>query len=193
LQQARDLASQNAERLYPAAERGQKIVFCEPSCLSALREDGPSLLRGEEQRRALTVARACMSLEEFLEMEISGGRARVDFAEGPPVVLLHGHCHQKAMGLLPVSKALMARIPGAQVVDPDAGCCGMAGGFGYSREHFEVSRTIAERKLMPAVRNRAAGTVVAASGFSCRHQIKDFTGEQAVHPAMLLRSLLHAG
>jgi Fe-S oxidoreductase len=113
--------------------------------------------------------------------------------EGPPEILLHGHCHQKSMGLLAPAKALLAKIPGTTVVDLDAGCCGMAGSFGYSHEHFEVSRAIGERKLLPAVRNKKAGTVVVAAGTSCRHQVKDFTGEDAVHPAMLLRSLLIDG
>jgi len=72
-----------------------------------------------------------------------------------------------------------------------SGCCGMAGSFGYSHEHFEVSRAIGERKLLPAVRARKAGAVVVAAGTSCRHQVKDFTGEDAVHPAMLLKSLLN--
>jgi Fe-S oxidoreductase len=94
------------------------------------------------------------------------------------------------MGLLLPAKDLLSRIKGTGVVDPDAGCCGMAGSFGYSRDHFEVSRAIAERRLVPAVRKRKPGTAVVASGFSCRHQIKDFTGETALHPAILLRSLL---
>ena len=102
------------------------------------------------------------------------------------------HCHQKSMGLLPVAKALLARLPGATIVDPDAGCCGMAGSFGYSREHFDVSRQIGERRLFPAVRNSAPGTAVVASGFSCRHQIQDFTQTTAMHPASLLQSRLVA-
>ena len=94
------------------------------------------------------------------------------------------------MGLLAPAKSLLAAIPGAVVVDLDAGCCGMAGSFGYAAAHFDVSRAIGERKLLPAVRNRKPGTVVVAAGTSCRHQVKDFTGERAVHPAVLLRSLL---
>ena len=190
LSRARERARENAQRLYAAAERGQKIVFFEPSCLSAVREDAPSLLRGDEQRRAAVVAKASMLFEEFLEEEIVSSRVRLKLSSGPPAILLHGHCHQKSMGLLPPAKELLSRIEGSAVIDPDAGCCGMAGSFGYSRDHFEVSRTIAERRLMPAVRGREPGTAIVASGFSCRHQIKDFTGETAVHPAVLLRSLL---
>ena len=85
---------------------------------------------------------------------------------------------------------LLEKIPGAEIVDPDAGCCGMAGSFGYSKDHYEVSRGIGERKLLPRVREKDASTVVVAAGTSCRHQILDFTGERALHPAMLVRSLL---
>jgi Fe-S oxidoreductase len=184
LAKAREQAARNTETLIGDVERGRKIAFCEPSCLSAVREDAPSLLRGDAQRKAQRVAEACLLFDQLAE------KVALNLKPGPNRILLHGHCHQKAMGLLPVSKALLARIPGTTVVDPDAGCCGMAGSFGYSKDHFDISRAIGERKLFPAVRSTGAGTVVVASGFSCRHQIHDFTGEEAVHPAVLLRSLL---
>ena len=190
LDKATQRAGENVAKLYDQAQSGKKFIFCEPSCLSAMREDVPSLLRGDEQRKAETIARNCVSFEEFVESEIAAGRLQLGFTEAPGPILLHGHCHQKSMGLLPPAKALMARIPGANVIDPDAGCCGMAGSFGYSRDHFEVSRQIGERRLMPAVRNSAPGTSVVASGFSCRHQISDFTGAKAMHPAVFLQSRL---
>jgi Fe-S oxidoreductase len=108
----------------------------------------------------------------------------------PRRILLHAHCHQKALvGTAPALR-LLARIPGSEVVDLDAGCCGMAGSFGYEREHYEISRTVGERKLFPAVRTRSDGTIVVASGFSCRHQLQHFTGATAFHPAVLLHDLL---
>lgn len=182
LAEARKTIQQNTDLLYPIAQRGQKLIFCEPSCLSAVREDAPSLLRGEDQRRAQVVAEAAVLFEEFaaaLDLKIPAGSRRV---------LLHGHCHQKAMGLLAPAKALLGKV--ATVTDPDAGCCGMAGSFGYTADHFEVSRQIAERRLIPAVRNREPETVILASGMSCRHQIQDFAGETALHPAVYLQSLL---
>jgi Fe-S oxidoreductase len=190
LARAREQARRNTERLYQAAERGCKFIFCEPSCLSAMREDAPSLLRGEEQRKARVVGQSCLLFEEFLGSELDAGRLAVDLAPGPARILMHAHCHQKAMGLLPITRALLSRIPGVNVTDPDAGCCGMAGSFGYGRDHFEISRQIGERRLFPAIRQRELGTVIVASGVSCRHQIKDFTGETAIHPAMLLQLLL---
>jgi FAD/FMN-containing dehydrogenase/Fe-S oxidoreductase len=186
LGEARTLAARNADALFPHAAAGRKIVFCEPSCLSALREDAPSLLRGDARRKAEAVASACVLFEEFVQTAVKS----LPLRPGPPEILLHGHCHQKSMGLLAPARSLLARIPGAVVVDLDAGCCGMAGSFGYAAAHFEVSRAIGERKLLPAVRNRKPGTVVVAAGTSCRHQVRDFTGERAVHPAVLIRSLL---
>jgi Fe-S oxidoreductase len=85
---------------------------------------------------------------------------------------------------------LLRRIPGAEVIDLDAGCCGMAGSFGYEKEHYELSRLIGEQRLFPAIRQADADTVIVASGFSCRQQIQHFTARIALHPAQLLRSLL---
>jgi Fe-S oxidoreductase len=192
LREAREHAARNAAALYAAAEAGRPIVFCEPSCLSAVREDAPALLRGEDRRRAAVVAGASFLFEEFTACEIESGRRRLDLTNGPPKILLHGHCHQKAMGLLPPAKALLARVPGTSVIDADAGCCGMAGSFGYAREHYEVSKLIGERRLFPQVRGKDAQTVVVAAGTSCRQQIRDFTGEDALHPAQLLQSLLRS-
>ena len=187
---ARRQAARSTDRLYPLAESGLPIVFLEPSCLSAIREDVPSLLRGDAQRRARGVADRAMLFEEFLEHQCGSARARLHLLSGPSRILLHGHCHQKAMGRLAPASALLARIPGSTLVDLDAGCCGMAGSFGYLRDHFDVSRAIGERRLLPAARSLGPGSVLVASGTSCRHQIADFTGTRALHPAELLRSLV---
>jgi FAD/FMN-containing dehydrogenase/Fe-S oxidoreductase len=189
LDDARTLARANADRLYDSAAAGRPIVFCEPSCLSAVREDAPALLRGDARRKAQVVAGASVLFEEY----VAGLADALPLAAGPSRVLLHGHCHQRSMGLVTPSRALLSRIPGATVVDAEAGCCGMAGSFGYGRDHYEVSRAIGERRLFPAVRGRDSHTVVVAAGTSCRHQIHDFTGAEAVHPAVLLQSLLAEG
>src|SRR5262249_4581645 len=102
----------------------------------------------------------------------------------------HGHCHQKSLGLLGASTVLLSKIPGAQVVDLDAGCCGMAGSFGYTKEHYDVSVAIANRKLIPAVEEMKPCEVLVAPGTSCRHQVHDLAAKEAVHPAVLIRSLL---
>ena len=189
LDDARLLAKANAERLHDDAQAGRPLVFCEPSCLSAVREDAPALLRGEARRKAQVVAGASVLFEEY----VAGVGTSLPLAAGPGRVLLHGHCHQRSMGLVAPATSLLSRIPGVTVADTEAGCCGMAGSFGYGRDHYDVSKAIGERRLFPTVRNRAAGTVVVAAGTSCRHQIHDFTGVEAVHPAVLLRSLLPEG
>jgi FAD/FMN-containing dehydrogenase/Fe-S oxidoreductase len=190
LREARRQAAANVHALYDLAERGTAIVFVEPSCLSAVREDAPGLLRGELQRRARVVAKASVLFEEYLERELAGGRARLALKEGPAKVQLHPHCHQRSMGLAAPAKALLSRIPGAQVTDLEAGCCGMAGSFGYTRDHYDVSQAIAERKLLPAARALDGRSTLVAGGTSCRHQVAHFAGVRAVHPAVLLRSLL---
>jgi FAD/FMN-containing dehydrogenase/Fe-S oxidoreductase len=185
LASAREMAARNADTLFADAEAGRPLVFCEPSCLSAVREDAPALLRGEARRKAEVVAKASVLFEELL-----AARPQLNLKPGPKTILLHGHCHQKSMALLAPAKALLARIPQTTVVDLDAGCCGMAGSFGYAREHYDVSRAIGERRLFPAVRQKPEGAVVVAAGTSCRHQIADFTSESAVHPAVLLSGLI---
>lgn len=190
LKNARDLAERNTRYLLAAVRAGQKLIFCEPSCLSAVREDAPGLLRGELRAQAEEVAAACYLFEDHLERELAAGRATLALKPGPAEILLHGHCHQKAMGLLESAKALLARIPGSSILDPDGGCCGMAGSFGYAQEKYEVSKKIANRKLIPAIRGLKSGTPVAAAGFSCRHQVQDFSDASPIHPAVLLESLL---
>ena len=104
---------------------------------------------------------------------------------------MQAHCHQRSLvGTGPMLKLLRC-IPGADVIDLDAGCCGMAGSFGYEAEHYEISRLVGEQRLLPAVRQAGPDTVVVAPGFSCRLQIQHFTGQEAVHPAELLRSCLY--
>ncbi len=190
LSEARRQAAANVHALFEAADAGRAIVFMEPSCLSAVREDAPDLLRGELQKRARVVARQSVLFEEYLERECAAGRATLKLKTGPANIHLHPHCHQRSMGLAAPAKALLSRVPGAAVTDLDAGCCGMAGSFGYTRDHYEVSRAIGERKLLPVARSLDAQSVLVAAGTSCRHQVHDLAGATAVHPAVLLRSLL---
>jgi Fe-S oxidoreductase len=190
LDAARELAARNVDALYDAAARGQKILFLEPSCLSAVREDSPDLLRGEAQRRAKVVGQACVLFEDYLERELAAGTLSLDLKAGPSSVVLHGHCHQKSMGLVPPARALLSRIPSCTVVDLDSGCCGMAGSFGYSKDHYDVSKQIGERRLLPAARALKNGEVLVAAGTSCRHQVAHFAGVHPQHPAVLLRSLI---
>ena len=184
LAEARAQAGQVVEALFPIAERGEKILFCEPSCLSVFKDDAASLLRGEQRNRAQTVANACMLFDEF------AAKLDLPLGPGPSRILVHGHCHQKSLGLLPATMSLLNRIPSAKVIDLDAGCCGMAGSFGYYKEHYEISEVIANRRLLAEVRKMEPGDVLVAPGTSCRHQVTELNGGKAQHPAVLIRDLL---
>jgi Fe-S oxidoreductase len=190
LTQAVDHARQNVEALYPAAAAGMPIFACEPSCLLTIKDDYPALLRGDLRRRAEQVAAACVTFEELFEQVLAHPAAALGFQPRPGTILVQSHCHQRSLiGMSPLLRLLL-RVPGADIVDLDAGCCGMAGSFGYEREHYEVSRQVGEQLLFPAVRRAAAGTTVVAPGLSCRLQIEHFTGRTAVHPVELLHALL---
>jgi FAD/FMN-containing dehydrogenase/Fe-S oxidoreductase len=192
LDEAARQAAAVTQTLLPLAERGIPIVFCEPSCYSAVRDDHPHLLRGQMQQQAQTVAKACLTFEEWAEAALrtrASHEAAPLFRAGPSKVVLHGHCHQKSLvGLEPATR-LLSHIPQCEVVALDTSCCGMAGSFGYEQEHYEVSRACGEDKLFPAVRAINADTVTVAPGFSCRHQIAHFTGIEPETPMTLLERL----
>ena len=169
-------------RLVEPAARGVPIVGVEPSCLLTLRDEYLALLPGDAAAQA--VAAAARLPEELLVEAIADGRismpARNQFSGRR--ILFHGHCHQKALAGTAATAALLRSIPGAEVIELDAGCCGMAGSFGYEAEHYELSMKIGELRLFPAVRAEPEQTVIAATGVSCRQQIRHGTGRPALHP-----------
>ena len=188
LDQARGMAEAMVGRLAPEAERGVPIVGCEPSCLLTLREEHLSLL--PDDPRAQVVADQTRLVEELLVEAIDDGALALDpgsAVSGRPIVF-HGHCHQKALAGTAATVALLERIPGAQVTELDAGCCGMAGSFGFETEHYDLSMQIGESRLFPALREAAPGTLVSATGVSCRQQIGHGVGQRAWHPVELVRA-----
>lgn len=189
LDKASALARQNVDALFEWARRGVRITACEPSCLLTIRDDYPALVRGERHRRAEAVAAACRTIEEVLA-PIVDGRILSTAPALPRRILAHAHCHQRSLVGPGALLASLRAIPGAEVVDLDAGCCGMAGSFGYEAEHYEVSRLVGETSLLPAARRAGPDDVLVAPGFSCRLQVRHFTGREAVHPVTLLRSCL---
>jgi FAD/FMN-containing dehydrogenase/Fe-S oxidoreductase len=182
-------ARHNVERLYPWVAEDRPIVACEPSCVLTIKDDYPALLRGAERKRAEAVAASCRTLEELLEEQWAARASSVRFRPAAGPILVQGHCHQRSLVGMGPTLRLLGRVPNATVTDLDAGCCGMAGSFGYEKEHYEVSRLVGETRLFPALR-AAPEAIVAAAGFSCRLQIEHFTGRIAVHPATLLAQLL---
>lgn len=179
---ARRHAMDNVNRLRRFVADEIPIVGLEPSCMSALRDDYFSLIDDPD---LLPLSKLCMTFEEFLQDK------ELPLTEGAPPLLLHDHCHQKALVGNGPSLALLAKLPGAEVVECDSGCCGMAGSFGYEKEHYELSKAMAFRKLIPAAvsTHRRGGRVVAA-GISCRQQIRSFTDRVALHPAEVLAAHL---
>ncbi len=181
LTEARDHAAWNVERLHRYAKSGIAIVGLEPSCLLTLRDEYVDLLRTDEAR---TVAARSLLIEEFLERERGRGLT-LPFQANGRKALLHGHCHQKALvGTAPTVAAL--RWAGFDVTEVDSGCCGMAGSFGFEREHYDVSVWLGNRRLAPAVRAADPDVEVVAPGISCRQQIEHLAGRRARHPAEVL-------
>jgi FAD/FMN-containing dehydrogenase/Fe-S oxidoreductase len=188
LDQARGMAEAMVGRLAPDAARGVPIVGCEPSCLLTLREEHLSLL--PDDPRAQVVADQTRLVEELLVEAIDDGGLALgagSAVSGRPIVF-HGHCHQKALAGTAATVALLERIPGAQVTELDAGCCGMAGSFGFEAEHYDLSMQIGESRLFPALRGVAPGTLVSATGVSCRQQIGHGVGQRAWHPVELVKA-----
>ncbi|HEV3136476.1 MAG TPA: FAD-linked oxidase C-terminal domain-containing protein, partial [Pirellulales bacterium] len=176
LADGQELARTNVERLLPWAKRGVPIVGCEPSCLLMLVDEYPDLVPGD-------AARAVAAQAALVDTHLVQAKVQLRLRSHPQKILLHGHCHQKALVGAQDTQAALAMIPGAEVQLVDSGCCGMAGSFGY--EHYEISMAIGERVLFKAVRN-AADALVIAPGFSCRHQIQHGTGRIAHHPLALI-------
>jgi len=187
VEEARLEARRVMAALAPALATGTPIVGLEPSCLLALRDEFYSLGLGPEVGQ---LSKQAFLFEEFLMREgnkglklalkpIPGGRA-----------LVHGHCHQKAFGAMKSVKKVLGWIPDFEFEIIDASCCGMSGSFGLEAEHHDASLAMAELALLPAVRAASADTVIVADGFSCRHQISDGSGRQAVHVAVLLERAL---
>ena len=178
-----DDATAKAEALSARLEGTATITGVEPSCLLTLREEHVALIgdRGIAQRTRL--------VEELLVEAIDDGALTLR-DDGPRRILFHGHCHQKALAGTAATVALLQRIPGAEVEELDAGCCGMAGSFGFEAEHYELSMRIGGMRLFPAVRQEPAATLIAATGVSCRQQIAHGTGRPARHPVQLVRDAL---
>jgi FAD/FMN-containing dehydrogenase/Fe-S oxidoreductase len=164
------------------------VVGCEPSCLMMVRDDYRMLL--SDNAAAADVAERVHQVEELLGEAIDAGLLRLDPDAWPAgrTLLFHGHCHQKAATGTAATVALLRRIPGVRVDELDAGCCGMAGSFGFEAEHYDVSMSVGEDRLFPAVRAAAEDVVMVATGVSCRQQITHGTGRRAWHPLELLRA-----
>ncbi|MFA9430457.1 FAD-binding and (Fe-S)-binding domain-containing protein [Egicoccus sp. AB-alg2] len=191
LDRARADARHLQARLVDDARAGVPIAGCEPSCLLTLREEHPQLLGTDDAGVRAVAEQACL-VEDLLVAAIDDGALVLDpDAEvAGRRILFHGHCHQKAGAGTASTVALLSRIPGARVQEVDAGCCGMAGSFGFETEHYDLSMRIGAMRLFPAVEAEPADTLIAATGVSCRQQIGHGTGRRGQHPITLVRAAL---
>jgi glycerol-3-phosphate dehydrogenase subunit C len=187
-----DAARREAQRMHralrPALAAGTPIVGLEPSCILSLRDDHLKLGLGEE---AVALSKQVYLFEEFIAREHDRKRLQLDLkplAHGK--TLVHGHCHQKAVGAMKSLRKVLRLIPEFEFEFIEASCCGMAGSFGVEAEHADISMQMAELDLLPALR-AAPGSPILANGFSCRHQIREGVDRQPVHVAMLLRDALN--
>jgi FAD/FMN-containing dehydrogenase/Fe-S oxidoreductase len=188
---ARDLATRNVTLLDPLIDDDAPLVGVEPSAILSFRDEYPDLVPEPLVPAARRLAGRALLVDEFLARAAADGRIGPrDFAATPRRILVHGHCHQKALASLEPTLAILRLPPGHTVEAIPSGCCGMAGSFGYQREHFELSMEIGGLVLFPAVRAAAADTLLAAPGTSCRHQILDGTGRRALHPVEILHTAL---
>ena len=191
VREARDLAARNVKLLAGVVTAEEPLVGIEPSAILSFRDEYPDLVPDALVPEAEALAGNALLLDEFLAQAASAGRIGPEaFTAEPQRVLVHGHCHQKALSSIDHTVAMLSLPRNYAVKAIPSGCCGMAGSFGYEREHYAVSMQIGELVLFPAVRAAAADTILAAPGTSCRHQIADGTGRRALHPAEILHAAL---
>ncbi|HZO93921.1 MAG TPA: FAD-linked oxidase C-terminal domain-containing protein [Candidatus Baltobacteraceae bacterium] len=173
--------------LLPFADRGVPIVGLEPSCLLTLRDETLAMLGTKPAR---TLAKQALLFEEFVARELDAGLWSPPLRALDARAVVHGHCHQKAFGAMPAVMRALGAIPGLRASQIESSCCGMAGMFGYEREHYEVSMKMAERDLLPAVRDTGIDTLVVADGMSCKHQIEHGAAIRPLHVAEVFAQAL---
>jgi Fe-S oxidoreductase len=178
-------ARHNVEALYPLVQGGALIVGCEASCIGALKDEYPDLLKGDP--RAKAVSKASLMIEEVLARTAGDGGQQVPWSPGvEKKVALQVHCHERALVGTQAALRALSLPPGYQVTLINAGCCGMAGSFGFEKEHYDISMKVGEDRLFPFVRAASTDTEIAVTGVSCRQQIEDGTGRPARHLAEVL-------
>jgi FAD/FMN-containing dehydrogenase/Fe-S oxidoreductase len=163
------------------------LVGIEPSAILGFRDEYPELAGPGLKEKAMKIAKHSFMVDEFIANEYKAGRInRGLFVEENASILLHGHCQQKAIASTASTKEMLSIPINYKVTEIPSGCCGMAGSFGYEKEHFELSNKIGNLVLFPEIRNSSEQTIITAPGTSCRHHIKDGTGRTAIHPAVVL-------
>ncbi len=187
LKQAKSLANKNVEKLIDFVSEETPLIGLEPSALLTIKDEYLDLVDDSKKEKAIKLAENTWLADEFIMNEIDQGKiAKTVFTEAPMEIKLHGHCHQKALSSVVPTKRLLSFPKNYKVQMIPSGCCGMAGSFGYEKEHYEISMKIGELVLFPTVRKQPTETMIAAPGTSCRHQIKDATKKSALHPLEIM-------
>ena len=191
LRKAKVIANKNIELLAPLVSAETPLIGIEPSAILTFRDEYIDLADDDKLETARELSNHVYMIDEFIALEIEKGNiSREMFTREKRKVLLHGHCQQKALSSVLHSKKIMSLPENYSVEIIPSGCCGMAGSFGYEKEHYDLSMKIGELVLFPAVRHQSADTIIAAPGTSCRHQVKDGTGREAMHPVEVLYEAL---
>src|SRR5690606_8282293 len=189
LEEAKTLATKNIQTLKDSISEETPLVGIEPSAILSFKDEYPKLVDDKETARE--IAKHTFLIEEFLQKEIALGNIKnTQFTKEAKTIKFHGHCHQKALSNQLSSFEVLNLPENYKVTIIPSGCCGMAGSFGYEKEHYDVSMQIGEQTLFPVIRKASEEIVIAANGTSCRHQIKDGTGRIAKHPITILKEAL---
>ncbi len=187
LEKARKHAEENVRIFDKLVDGNTMLIGLEPSAILSFRDEYPRIVGGDLVAAAKRLKNYTLTIEEFLGREAAALNIKQDsFTDKSRKIKLHGHCHQKALSSLNWTQKILSLPVNYQVETIPSGCCGMAGSFGYEKEHFEISQQIGELVLFPAIRKAEADTLIAAPGTSCRHQIADGTGRKAQHPVEIL-------
>jgi Fe-S oxidoreductase len=191
LEEARDLAKKNVGLFRDLITADTPLVGVEPSAILTFRDEYPDLLRGKEKEAAQLIGHNTFMVEEFLARELELGHIDLNlFKDQKSLIKVHGHCQQKALSSMTPVKIILTRMGNNEVHMIPSGCCGMAGSFGYEEEHYDISMKIGELVLFPMVRKQPENVIIAATGTSCRHQIKDGTGRNSFHPVEIIYNAL---
>ncbi|MEI9945985.1 MAG: FAD-linked oxidase C-terminal domain-containing protein [Chitinophagaceae bacterium] len=187
LRSAKKIANKNIKLLSPLINADAPLIGVEPSAILTFRDEYIDLADDDQFEAAKALSKNVYLIDEFIAAEIKNGRISASlFTKEKKHIKLHGHCQQKALSTVTASQTLLSLPENYTVETIPSGCCGMAGSFGYEKEHYDLSMKIGELVLFPSVRNASADTIIAAPGTSCRHQVKDGTGRKAKHPVEVL-------
>lgn len=192
LKTAQKLATKNVQLFSELVSVKTPLIGIEPSCILTFRDEYPDLVVEDLRNKAVKLSKNCLLIEEFIIREMEKGNINSsDFTSESLDIKLHGHCHQKVLASIEPALRMLSLPENYTVTEIKSGCCGMAGSFGYEKEHYELSMKVGELVLFPDIRSSKSEVLISAPGTSCRHQIKDGTGIKAYHPIEIIYDALN--